>query len=65
MDNEKTYHPVTNQDILERMEKMEIKMDHISQKMEQAAGAWLFIKIIGSIVIGMAVIWNAAANYFR
>ena len=65
MDNENPYHHVTNKDILDRMEAMEKKMDSISQKMEQATGAWLFIKIIGSIAIGMAVIWNAAANYFR
>ena len=65
MNDEPHNNYITNKDLMERMEAMEKKMDSISQKMEQATGAWLFIKIIGSITIGMAVIWNAAANYFR
>ena len=66
MDNTDTpQHFVSNLDLLERMEKMEIKMDNITQRLEQATGAWLFIKIMGSIIIGCTVIWNAASHYFK
>lgn len=56
---------ITNQDLYERMNALEAKVDALSRMMEQATGAWTFIKIVGSIAFGIAVIWNSISNYLK
>lgn len=57
--------PVTNADLMERLDILERKTDIIFIRMEQATGAWTFVKILGSIVLGMAVLWNTVASFFK
>jgi tetrahydromethanopterin S-methyltransferase subunit G len=56
---------VTNQDLYERMNELENKVDIICAKMEQATGAWTFIKILCSVAFGIAVIWNSISTYMK
>lgn len=66
----------TNKDLLDRLNALEVKMDRdntqleikvdrINIRMEQAMGAWFFIKILGSVAIGMTILWNAAREFFK
>lgn len=57
--------PVTNSDLYDRLNVLEHKMNILMQKMEQATGAWTFIKILGSLALGIAVIWNSIASYLK
>lgn len=56
---------ITNKDLYDRMTDLERKVDTIFQKLEQATGAWTFIKIICSVAFGAAVIWNSVAAYLE
>lgn len=55
----------TNADLMKRLVLLEDKMDTINQRMDQASGAWMFLKILASIALGVAVLWNAFAAYFK
>ena len=55
----------TNLDLLKRIDELEAKMDRIVLKLEQANGAWLFVKILGSVALGGAVLWNAIKDLLR
>lgn len=68
--------PTTNKDLLDRINSLEAKMDRdnsklegqmdrINVRMEQAMGAWLFIKIMGSVAIGFTILWNFFKDWFR
>jgi tetrahydromethanopterin S-methyltransferase subunit G len=59
------YPHVTNQELMERLNILENKVDVIFNKLDQATGAWTFIKIMGSIALGLAVMYNALASYFK
>lgn len=48
----------TNSDLLERIEQLETKMDHITYLLEQASGAWFFVKLMSGIALGVAVLWH-------
>jgi len=54
----------TNQDLLDRIGTLEIKVDSIMTKLEQAAGAWLFVKWMGSIALGVAIFSDAIHNWW-
>lgn len=54
----------TNRDLLDRMETLETKVDGIMTKLDQAAGAWLFVKWMGSIALGFAVFSDAIHNWW-
>lgn len=49
--------------LIERIDSLEAKVDQILAKMEQAQGAWLFIKWVGGIAVGLAVIINATKEW--
>jgi hypothetical protein len=55
----------TNGELLDRIERLEVKMDRMGAMLEQANGAWFFIKLISSIAIGFAVLWNEMHGWFR
>lgn len=49
-------------DVVRRLDNMEKKVDLLVKHMERATGAWLFIKIMGTVAIGGTVLWNFAAD---
>lgn len=49
---------VTNADLLRRLEAIEEKLD-------QAAGAWWFVKLFASCAVGTALLWNTIHGWFR
>lgn len=55
----------TNTDLLIKINALEEKVDRISSIMEQAMGAWFFIKLMGSIAIGLAVLWSGVKDWFK
>lgn len=55
----------TNEDLLKRINMLELKVDLITVRMEQAMGAWFFVKIMGSVAIGITVLWNAVREWFK
>lgn len=55
----------TNEDLMKRIDMLERKVDRITIRMEQAMGAWFFVKIMGSVAIGLTVLWNAAREWFK
>lgn len=54
----------TNQDLLERIDALECKVDSIMSKLDQAAGAWLFVKWMGSIALGLAIFSDAINKWW-
>lgn len=56
---------VTNDDLAQRLDQLEAKMDSINTRMEQAMGAWFFIKILCSFALGLAVIGNIIKEWFK
>lgn len=56
---------VTNRDLYERMQKLEVKMDSMTRMMEQMTGAWTLVKIMASVAVGAAVFWNTVVNFFK
>jgi len=55
---------ITNKDLYDRMAHLERKMDAIQSRLEQATGAWTFIKILASITLGASVLWGTFSHYF-
>jgi hypothetical protein len=55
----------SNQELLERIEQLEVKMDRLTSMMEQASGAWFFVKLVASVVMGIAVAWNSLQGWFQ
>lgn len=53
----------TNSDIVARLDELEAKVDHICALMEQANGAWFFVKLCSTIALGIAVIYNAIHSW--
>jgi hypothetical protein len=51
--------PITNRMLLARLVLLEEKMDAINERLNQASGAWMFIKILGSMAAGLAIIYQA------
>lgn len=59
MDNK----PVSNYDLLKRIEALEVQLKTIVDLFEQGRGAVLFLKWMGSLAVGAAVIFAAIANW--
>ncbi len=59
MDNEQTNQTITNQMLLTRLIALEIKMDTMHDNVTQILGAWAFIRILGSVAVGIAIMWTA------
>lgn len=59
MDNK----PVSNYDLLKRIEALEAQLKIIVELFEQGKGAILFLKWMGSLAVGAAVIFAAIANW--
>jgi hypothetical protein len=57
--------PPTNQDLLERMQEMESKIEKICTHLDQAMGAWFFVKILGSVAIGATILYNAIHGWIK
>lgn len=55
----------SNDDLMERLTMLEDKVDRLTARMEQANGAWFFIKIMGSIAVGIVVVWNGIQGWFK
>lgn len=56
---------VTNDDLAERLDQLETKMDRISNIMEQAMGAWFFVKLLCSFAIGAAMLSGLLRDWFK
>jgi hypothetical protein len=54
----------TNRDLLDRMETLESKVDGILSKLDQVSGVWIFVKWVGSILIGIAVLYNSFHDWW-
>lgn len=48
----------TNGDLLERIESLEEKMDHMTAMLEQASGAWFFVKLLAAAAVSLTVVWH-------
>lgn len=57
--------PTTNDELATRLDILEAKVDRLTALMEQASGAWFFIKIISSLLIGLTVLYNAFNGLFK
>lgn len=57
--------PTTNGDLMERLNALEEKVDAIYSKLDQAAGAWTFVKIISSVILGFVVLYNGMHSWFK
>lgn len=55
----------TNEDIMDRLDMMERKVDKICAKMEQANGAWTLLKWLGTLACGSVVFYNSVRDWFR
>lgn len=55
----------TNTDLLLKINALEAKVDKITTTMEQAMGAWFFVKLMASVAIGFAIVWNVVKEYFK
>jgi hypothetical protein len=58
-------HLDTESELIGRIDCLEEKVDRILAKMEQANGAWLFLKWIGSIAIGIAILANSIKTWYN
>lgn len=56
---------VTNKEIMARMDLLEGKLDNVILKLNQAMGAWMFVKVLCSVAFGIAVIYNSLQNYLK
>lgn len=59
MDNK----PVSNYDLLKRVEVLEEKLDTIINMFEQGKGVLTFLKFLGSFALIVAAIFGAVANW--
>ena len=41
------------------------RLDAIEMKLDQAAGAWWFIKLFASVAVGIVVTWNVVQGWFK
>lgn len=48
----------SNSELLDRIEQLELKVDRITYLLEQASGAWFFVKLMSAIALGAAVLWH-------
>lgn len=53
------------QEFLERFAELEKKVDAIYTRLDQAAGAWIVFKVLGSISLGATVLYNFIAGHWR
>ena len=49
----------TNRDLLDRIDALEMKVDGILTKLDQVSGVWIFVKWVGGILMGVAVMYNS------
>lgn len=50
---------------MRRLEDLEHKVDTLCNKMEQANGAWFFIKLMASVGLGLVVLYNGIHSWFK
>lgn len=55
--------PVSNYDLLKRIEALEVQLQTIVDLFEQGKGAILFLKWVGSLAVGLSMIYAAIANW--
>lgn len=55
----------SNDDLMDRLDLLEEKVDKLTARMEQANGAWLFIKLLGSFALGIVLLWNGVHGWFK
>lgn len=57
----------SNADLEDRLVNIERKVDILTEHMQRALGAWLFIKVMGAIAVGITIIatFLAAHNPFK
>lgn len=44
---------------------LEVKVDKLTAKMEQANGAWFFIKVMASVSFSAIMIWNVMREWAK
>lgn len=49
----------TNDELMARIQLLDAKVNILSTRMEQAMGAWFFIKLLASCAIGLTVLLSA------
>jgi hypothetical protein len=57
--------PITNRMLLARLIVLEAKMDAINERLNQASGAWMFVKVCGSIAAGLAIIYQSIQSHVK
>ena len=58
-------HTTTNDELMERLNALESKVDDINELLTQLAGAWFFIKLVASVALGVALIFNNVKDWFK
>lgn len=53
-----------NDEVEARLAALEKKVDILIATMERALGAWVFIKIMASLSVGLAIISTAVHDFF-
>lgn len=56
---------ISNEDLMDRINTLEDKVDMLCATMEQANGAWTFLKWVSTIALGLVVMWNGIAGWFK
>ena len=52
-------------EFLERFEALEKKVDVIHDKLNQAIGAWIIVKIVASVSLGCTVLYNFIVGHWK
>lgn len=55
----------SNADLMARLNELEVRVDHLCDLVEQANGAWMLIKVMGSIMLGLIGVWSALHNWWQ
>lgn len=55
----------TNDELMARINVLEAKVDVLASHMDQAMGAWLFVKILASCAIGFTVILGFIKDWVK
>lgn len=55
----------SNDDLMDRLDTLERKVDMICGKLEQANGMWFLVKLMGCMAVGVAAIFTAFHAWFK
>lgn len=54
----------TNEELASQIKILEAKVDMMASRMDQAMGAWFFVKLMASIAFGCVMAWSTLKSWF-